>query len=224
MKTYAIIVAGGSGTRMGAQMPKQFLLLQNKPVLLHTIERISSFFDDIEIVLALPKAYVDYWKSLANKYECRVNHTVVEGGETRFHSVKNALLKVEPDSIVAIHDGVRPLVSKYTWENCVLAAQKYGAAIPVLELNDSLRQLNNELSVAVDRAAFRLVQTPQSFQSDIILRAYRQNYDPAFTDDASVVEKLGHQIHLVPGNRENIKITRAADLHIAQALLAKGIV
>jgi len=221
MKTYAIIVAGGSGKRMGANIPKQFLLLKNKPVLLHTLERIASFSDNLEIVLALPKSHIDYWKSLSRKYDCRVKHTIVEGGETRFHSVQNALKKVKKESIVAIHDGVRPLISAGAWDRCVLSAKKHGAVIPVLEFNDSVRLVEGDDSKAVDRSKYRLVQTPQTFQSEIILKAYQQEYDNRFTDDASVVEKNGRTIYLERGNRENIKITRQLDLTLAEVLIDK---
>lgn len=221
MKTYAIIVAGGSGTRMGANIPKQFLLLKNKPVLLHTLEQIASFDNDIEIVLALPKSHIQYWQGLSRKYDCRVKHTVVEGGNTRFESVSNALREVKEESIVAVHDGVRPLVSAGAWERCVLAAQKHGAVIPVLEVNDSVRQVSNEGSKAVDRDQYRLVQTPQTFRSEVLLSAYEQEFHASFTDDASVVEKNGHTIYLEKGNRENIKITRQIDLTLAEVLIDK---
>ncbi len=219
MRTYAVIVAGGSGTRMGGNIPKQFLLLKNKPVLQHTLERITSFDADVELILALPASHIDYWKSLARKHDCRIQHTIVEGGETRFHSVKNALKEIKEEAIVAIHDGVRPLVSPVAWERCIKAAHKHGAVIPVLELNDSIREVKDKGSKAVNRENFRLVQTPQTFRSEIIIKAYEQDFDESFTDDASVVEKMGQTIYLEKGNRENIKITRQLDLSIAEVLI-----
>jgi 2-C-methyl-D-erythritol 4-phosphate cytidylyltransferase len=220
MHKYAIIVAGGKGERMGVNTPKQFLELAGKPILMHTLEKFNQTFSSIEIILALPENQIDFWEELCCKYEfTNVPHQIVKGGETRFHSVKNALTLVKENSIVAIHDGVRPLVSSQTIKACFTEAESKGNAIPVVPVVESLRYVNKEENKAVKRSCYRLVQTPQCFSSALILKAYQQKYDNAFTDDASVVEKLGETIHLVEGNKENIKITTAEDLIIAEALL-----
>lgn len=224
MKTYAIIVAGGSGLRMGAALPKQFLELDGKPILQHTLERIASFHTntDLEIILALPESHIQFWNSLCQKHNCTVPHQITLGGETRFHSVQNALKQVTEKSLVAIHDGVRPLVSEQTWNNCLAAAQEKAAVVPVMEMTESVRQITPEGSQSVNRAQYRLVQTPQTFQSTLILKAYQQAFQNHFTDDASVIEFLGESVFLTEGNVENIKITRHSDLGIASILLAQA--
>lgn len=219
MKQYIIIVAGGSGTRMGSATPKQFLELLGQPILMHTLSKFQQAVPNGEIILALPKNEQDTWKQLCQKHAFAIPHTIVNGGETRFHSVQNALQGVKADGLVVIHDGVRPLVSKEVILNCIKAAQKHGAAIPVLALQDSIRQKTETGSQVADRNQFVLVQTPQCFQSDLILKAYQQPYNNSFTDDASVVEQLGHSIHLVDGNKENIKITTPTDLKVATTFL-----
>ncbi|MEN9444529.1 MAG: hypothetical protein RIS47_1419 [Bacteroidota bacterium] len=219
MDKYAIVLAGGSGLRMGSEIPKQFIVLHNKPILQHTIERIASFLPEIQIVLALPQGHISYWESLVETYACKVAHTIVPGGNTRFHSVQNALAVLKTEGIVAIHDGVRPLVSKEAWLACMEAAEVSGAAILVTELTDSIRVLDGTGSTALDRSAYRLVQTPQTFRTQLVKEAYRQAYSDKFTDDASVVESLGYSIELVTGNSENIKITRKSDLLVAADLL-----
>jgi 2-C-methyl-D-erythritol 4-phosphate cytidylyltransferase len=221
MHKYVLIVAGGKGERMGAEVPKQFLELAGKPILMHTLEKFSSTFPSIEILLALPENQIDFWKELCYKYEfTNVPHQIVIGGETRFHSVQNALALVKEKSIVAIHDGVRPLVSSQTILTCFNEAEKMGNAVPVVPVFESLRYIiGNKKNNAVKRSCYRLVQTPQCFTSDLILKAYQQEFDANFTDDASVVEKLGEDIHLVAGNKENIKITTTEDLITAEALI-----
>lgn len=220
MHKYAIIVAGGKGERMGTEVPKQFLKLAGKPIIMHTIEKFYKTFPAIEIIIALPENQIDFWKELCCKYTfTTIPHQLVNGGETRFHSVKNALILVKEKSIVAIHDGVRPLVNSKTITTCFLEAEKKGNAIPVVPVVESLRYVNKEQNEAVKRSCYRLVQTPQCFSSELILKAYQQDFDESFTDDASVVEKLGEKIHLVKGNAENVKITTAIDLIIAEALI-----
>lgn len=223
MKKYAIIVAGGSGTRMQTTVPKQFLILKNRPVLMHTIEIFFNYNNEIELIVALPENQLDYWEQLCEKYQFIIPHTIVKGGKTRFHSVKNALAKVSKDALVAIHDGVRPCVSFTTIKKCFETAEKYGAALPVTDVVESLRKIEGDNSVAVNRKNYKLVQTPQVFKSKIIKTAYNQEYNEKFTDDASVVEYSGTKIALVNGNRENIKITTPTDLEMAENLvLASG--
>lgn len=222
MHKYAIIVAGGKGERMGASTPKQFLELTGKPILMHTLEKFKQTIPSIEIILALPENQIDFWEELCYKYKfVNTPHQIVKGGETRFHSVKNALTLVKENSLVAIHDGVRPLVNSKTIETCFSEADKNGNAIPVVDVLDSLRHVSKQdnINESVARNCYKLVQTPQCFQSELILKAYNQDFENSFTDDASVVEKLGETINLVEGNRENIKITTAEDLLIAETLL-----
>lgn len=219
---YAIIVAGGKGERMGASTPKQFLELAGKPILMHTLEKFKQTIPSIEIILALPENQIDFWEELCYKHKfVNIPHQIIKGGETRFHSVKNALTLVKENSIVAIHDGVRPLVSCQTIESCFSEAEKNGNAIPVVDVVESLRHVSKQDNVnkAVPRSCYKLVQTPQCFASDVILKAYEQEFDASFTDDASVVERLGENINLVEGNRENIKITSAEDLLVAAAFI-----
>jgi len=221
MHKYAIIVAGGKGERMGSDTPKQFLELKGKPILMHTIEKFKSTFQDIEIILALPENQIDFWKELCCKYAFDVSsQQIVKGGQTRFHSVQNALKAVSTQGIVAIHDGVRPLVSKNTINTCFNEANEKGNAIPSIDVVESLRHVSkqDQTNHAVARSCYKLIQTPQCFNSELILRAYQQDFDTAFTDDASVVENLGKTIYLVEGNKENIKITSPVDLKIAEAL------
>ena len=220
MHKYAIIVAGGKGERMGASTPKQFLELNGKPILMHTLEKFKQTDPSIEIILALPENQIDFWEGLFSKYQVpKVPHQIVKGGETRFHSVKNALQLVKEKSIVAIHDGVRPLVSEACIISCIAEAEKLGNAIPIVDVVDSLRKVHKEENEAVPRSCYKIIQTPQCFDSELILKAYDQEFDNSFTDDASVVEKLGEKINLVAGNRENIKITTTEDIVIAEALI-----
>lgn len=222
MHKYAIIVAGGKGERMGQKIPKQFLELKGKPILMHTIEKFKSTFQDIEIILALPENQLDFWEEL-----CVLHHfpfspqRVVKGGKTRFHSVQNALKLVTEKGIVGIHDGVRPLVSAETILNCFKTAEQKGNAVPVVDVVDSLRHVSKQdgTNEAVTRSCYKAVQTPQCFSSELILKAYEQDFNPSFTDDASVVERLGETIYLVEGNTENIKITTQQDLMLANSLL-----
>jgi 2-C-methyl-D-erythritol 4-phosphate cytidylyltransferase len=222
MLKYAIIVAGGKGERMGTEVPKQFLELDSKPILMHTLEKFNQTFSPIEIILALPKNQIDFWEELCCKYEfTNVPHQIVKGGETRFHSVKNALTLVKGKSVVAIHDGVRPLVSSRTIEDCFSEAEQKGNAIPVIDVVESLRYVSKKdnTNKAVPRTCYKIVQTPQCFSSELIQKAYQQEFDNSFTDDACVVEKIGETIHLVLGNKDNIKITSAEDLIFAEAIL-----
>ncbi|MBN1107254.1 MAG: 2-C-methyl-D-erythritol 4-phosphate cytidylyltransferase [Bacteroidales bacterium] len=219
MKLYALIVAGGAGKRMGAELPKQYLELAGKPVLMHTLERFKTFNEEIEIITVLPENQLRFWDDLQKHYSFSIPHTIVKGGKARFFSVKNGLKFVTGDSLVAIHDGVRPFVSIATIQTCFETAGKLGNAIPVIPPTDSLRMLTEEGSQPVNRQQYRQIQTPQVFASGLIKKAYLQEYLPEFTDDATVLEKTGVKINLVEGNRENIKITTPEDLLISAALL-----
>jgi 2-C-methyl-D-erythritol 4-phosphate cytidylyltransferase len=222
MKKIFIIVAGGSGSRMETEIPKQFLELCGKPVLMHTIQVFHNFDPDSKIILVLPEDQRQFWKGLCLKYSFPLIHQVVSGGKTRFHSVKNGLSQIEGEGIVFIHDGVRPLVSKQTLDRCLETAQECGNAIPVLPVTESLRKLEGDQNISVDRSQYFGVQTPQTFRSEQILEAFKQDFDLAFTDDASVAEKAGFSIHMVEGNRENIKITTPIDLIVAKAFFKTG--
>jgi len=219
LKKYVIIVAGGFGTRMNNSVPKQFLLLAGKPVLFHTINAFFSYNNEISIILVLPSSQISKWKELCDENHLTIPHNIVEGGETRFHSVKNGLKSIEEAGLIAIHDGVRPLVSNETISRVYNTAEKLGTAIPVLSVNDSIREISNKTNKSVNRNNLKIVQTPQCFKSEIINKAYQQSYNEMFTDDATVVEKTGEEIFLVDGNNENIKITTAIDLLIAENLI-----
>jgi 2-C-methyl-D-erythritol 4-phosphate cytidylyltransferase len=219
MKKFALIVAGGSGSRMNLALPKQFIELCGKPILMHTMEAFYRFDKNIKIVLALPEKQFDYWQKLGQKHNFNLPHKVVAGGESRFHTVKNGLQAISEDGLVAIHDGVRPLVSCGTIERCFSTAAQYGNAIPCFPVYESVRQASGDTSTMIDRASLRLVQTPQVFSCSTIKRAFEQQCDQNFTDDASVLEFMGEKIHMVEGNRENIKVTDLLDLIIVEALL-----
>jgi 2-C-methyl-D-erythritol 4-phosphate cytidylyltransferase len=217
---FAIIVAGGRGMRMGQDVPKQFIPLGEKPVLMHTLERFYQFNPNLSLILVLPADQFAYWKALCKKHLFELPHQLVEGGETRFHSVQNGLTRVTK-GLVAIHDGVRPFVSMETIARCFSAAETCGAAIPVTNMIESLRMLSGNKSKALPRDSYRAVQTPQVFRAGLIKSAYNQPYNNTFTDDASVVEAAGYEVTLVEGNRENIKITTPFDLLIADSLLKR---
>lgn len=215
MKTFAIIVAGGKGLRMGGDVPKQFLPIGGKPVLMHTIEAFREALDDVQIVLVLPAEQHDYWLKLCKDYNFRSPELIATGGETRFHSVKNglALLPEDDEAVVGVHDGVRPFVSRDTIQRCFGTAAEGKAVVPVVPVVETLRQiLPDGSSITRPRNEFRLVQTPQTFPLALLKQAYEQPYSEVFTDDASVVEAMGKGITMVEGNRENIKLTTPADL------------
>lgn len=217
MNKYVIIVAGGRGLRMGSELPKQFLLLGGKPVLMHTIDAFYRYDADIQVVLVLPRDHQDYWKSLCSSYHFEIPHRIVDGGETRFHSVRNGLQVIGGTGLVGVHDGVRPFVSKEVIERCYLEAEQKQAVIPVVEVVETVRHLQGDESLTVPRNEYRLVQTPQVFSVPLLKKAYLQPYSPSFTDDASVVESFGEKVFLTEGNRENIKITTPFDLIIGKA-------
>lgn len=216
-----LIVAGGRGARMGSEQPKQFLPLAGRPVLMHTIEAFDRWDNTSDLLLVLPADQRDTWQQLCEAHAFRRPHRVVSGGATRFHSVLNGLRAIPATSgLIAVHDGVRPLVSPSVIAACFAAAEAYGAAIPVLPMIESVRQIDADgRSRPIDREQLRIVQTPQVFRADILRAAYLRPYDPRFTDDASVVEASGAPIHLVPGNRENIKLTTPMDLALAEVLM-----
>lgn len=215
-----LIVAGGKGLRMGGEIPKQFLPVGGKPVLMRTIEAFYQYDPLINIILVLPGEQQDYWKELCKEYFFTIPCKLADGGETRFRSVKNGLAFVCDDGLVGVHDGVRPFVSQEVIIRCFSVAEKEHAVIPVVEMVETVRCLcNSNKSVTVNRDNYRLVQTPQVFSASLLKKAYTQPYSCNFTDDASVVEALGENICLVEGNRENIKLTTPFDLKIAEALL-----
>ena len=218
---YVIIVAGGKGLRMGSDIPKQFLPIGGKPVLMRTLERFRTYSDDLQIILVLPEAQQDYWRQLCEEYHFDVEYQLAKGGQTRFHSVQNGLALV-PDNaegVVGVHDGVRPFPSIEVIRNCYETAKVKKAVIPVIPVVETVRHLENEGSVTVPRSDYRLVQTPQTFDIQLLKAANHQPYNDGFTDDASVVESYGHAITLVEGNRENIKITTPYDMKIAEVLI-----
>jgi 2-C-methyl-D-erythritol 4-phosphate cytidylyltransferase len=219
MSNAVIIVAGGIGNRMGSDIPKQFLMLENEPILMHTMRRFIDFDSKIKIIVVLPQKQIAFWKSLCDEYQFTIPHEMVHGGTSRFHSVKNGLSKITGPSVVGIHDGVRPFVSAETIRSCYQVAEKKGNAIPVVPVNETVRMVSDNQSQIVDRNKLWMVQTPQVFQSEIILKSFEQKYSDSFTDDANVVEAAGHHINLVDGNRENIKITTKTDLIIAEAFI-----
>ena len=218
---YVIIVAGGKGLRMGSDIPKQFLPIGGKPVLMRTLERFREYSADLQIILVLPETQQAYWQELCGKYDFKVKYQLANGGQTRFHSVQNGLALVPDDAegVVGVHDGVRPFPSIEVIKNCYETARTAKAVIPVIPVVETVRHLEGDSSVTVPRGDYRLVQTPQTFDIQLLKAANRQPYNDGFTDDASVVESYGHAITLVEGNRENIKITTPYDLKIAEVLI-----
>jgi len=218
MKRFAIIVAGGSGQRMKTSIPKQFLKINNEVILMRSIRAFYEYDSSIKIIIALPNNQINYWKELCVKHDFTIPHKLVNGGNTRFHSVNNALNEIENEGIVAIHDGVRPLVSQATIDNVFEIALTNGNAVPYIDCVDSIRKVEGNSNKPVVRNNHKLIQTPQAFDCKTIKDAYNQEWNESFTDDASVVERTNIQINLVPGNRENIKITNQVDLIIAESL------
>ncbi len=221
---YIIIVAGGKGLRMGSDIPKQFLPIGGKPVLMRTLERFREYSAELQMILVLPEAQQEYWHQLCKEYHFDVEYTLANGGQTRFHSVQNGLAKVPDDAqgVVGVHDGVRPFPSIEVIKNCYETARTKKAVIPVIPVVETVRQLisnGQKNSKTVPRDQYRLVQTPQTFDIQLLKAANRQPYNDGFTDDASVVESYGYEITLVEGNRENIKITTPYDMKIAEVLI-----
>jgi 2-C-methyl-D-erythritol 4-phosphate cytidylyltransferase len=219
MKKIVIIVAGGTGTRMKDNIPKQFLEINGKPILIYSFEAFYKYDKSIRFILSLHPDYFPLWGKIIKKYPAYLNHEIVKGGRTRFHSVQNAVKIIKEKALVAIHDAVRPLVSVDTIERCFKTAGINGSAIPFLEISESLREITSTGSRPVDRSKIRTIQTPQVFRSDILIKAYSQKYNRKYTDDSTVVENAGYKIALVEGNRYNIKITTKEDLFLAETIL-----
>jgi 2-C-methyl-D-erythritol 4-phosphate cytidylyltransferase len=221
MKKIAIIVAGGTGQRMGSVVPKQFLEIEGKAILLHTIDQFIAAFSDIELVIVLPQGYIQEGQTLLAQNGYNKNIQFVAGGETRFQSVKNGLTKVSNDAVVFVHDAVRCLLTPALIQRCYQQAVEKGSAIPAVSATDTVRLIQGKGHILLDRENVMLIQTPQTFQADILLAAFKQDYIPEFTDEANVVEANGKSVYLVDGEFENIKITRPLDLAIAAYILAK---
>jgi 2-C-methyl-D-erythritol 4-phosphate cytidylyltransferase len=217
MTSTIIITAGGIGKRMNTAVPKQFLLLNGTPILMHTIQRFFDFDAQAQLLVTLPAIWFNEWALLCEQHNFTLKHHVVEGGTERFDSIKEAL-KLATGEVICIHDGVRPFVSTETIQAVFDAVHHTGASIPVIEVNESLRHVLPNSNIAVDRSKFKQVQTPQCFEASLLKKAYEKEYQPTFTDDASVVENIGVKITLVPGNAENIKITSPLDLAIGELL------
>jgi len=220
-KKIAIIVAGGTGQRMGSVVPKQFLEIQGKPILLHTIDQFVAAFSDIQLVVVLPEGYIQEGKDLLSKNGFTKNIVFVPGGDTRFQSVKNGLAQVNESAIVFVHDAVRCLLTPALIQRCYQQALENGSAIPAVSSTDTVRLMKGNNNELFDRENVMLIQTPQTFQSDLLLAAFNQEYIASFTDEANVVEASGKPVSIVDGEFENIKITRPLDLAIAEYILAK---
>lgn len=219
MRYSFIITAGGIGKRMGSTQPKQFLNIGGQPILMHTIARLAAYDATAQLIVTLPDTHIAEWKSLCAQHSFAIQHEIIAGGVERYHSIKNALA-ISTGNVIGVHDGVRPFVSNDLLDRLTQAVEQYKAVIPVISVNESLRKVANDQSnSAVERSEFRVVQTPQLFEASVLRAAYETPFSPSFTDDASLVEQLGHPIHLVEGTQENIKITRSIDLVIADYYL-----
>jgi 2-C-methyl-D-erythritol 4-phosphate cytidylyltransferase len=219
MKKYAVIVAGGNGSRMGGTIPKQFMLLKDKPVLYYTLKAFLDSYTDLQVILVLPVDYTDMGQEIIDAYFDKERIRITAGGDTRFQSVKNGLGLIEEEAIIFVHDGVRCLVSAALIHRCYDAAMETGSAIPAIASRDSVRLITEEGNDAIDRNMVMLVQTPQTFHSKILISAFQIDYKDKFTDEATVVEAYGLKVSLVEGEENNIKITRPIDLLIAESLL-----
>lgn len=221
LKNYAVIVAGGRGSRMGTAVPKQFLPFLGKPLLCHAIEAFARAIPGIKLILVLPQEELNSAQTVLRSYLSNIPVTTVAGGETRYHSVQNGLKKVNDDGIVFVHDGVRPIVSQELILSCYRQAIEKGSAVPVIPVNESVRIMDGERSHPLDRELLRIIQTPQTFRTNLILPAFSQEYHPSFTDEATVAESYGTTVHLIEGTRDNIKITTPEDMMIAEVLTRK---
>lgn len=221
MKKYAVIVAGGNGTRMGSVVPKQFLQLNGRPVVWHTLETFLHAFEDLQIILVVPANFEPEGKALIQQTTAPWRIQMVAGGATRFHSVQNGLQQIEEESVVFVHDGVRCLLTEKLIRRCYNQALEKGSAIPAVAVSDSIRMAEGNTTRAIDRNLLLAVQTPQTFRSEIILPAFRQAYSEAFTDEATVAEAAGHKVFMIEGEKANIKITLPADLVIAEQLIGR---
>jgi 2-C-methyl-D-erythritol 4-phosphate cytidylyltransferase len=221
MKKIALIVAGGKGNRMNTDIPKQFLLLKNKPVLYYTLKAFIDAYENIEIILVLPEEHIGKGQEIIDGYFDHSRIRIIAGGRTRFHSVQNGLALINEESIIFVHDGVRCLLTGNLIRKCYEAAVEIGNAVPAIECRDSVRLLNANGNKIMDRNKVKLIQTPQTFHSKILLPAYKIDYKDKFTDEASVVEAYGLTINLIEGEKNNIKITTPVDLHLAEILLSE---
>ena len=221
MKKYAIIVAGGSGIRMGGNLPKQFMLLRDKPVLYYTLKAFIESYEDLQVILVLPMDYTDMGQEIIDAFFDKDRIRITAGGDTRFQSVKNGLALVEEESVVFVHDGVRCLLTKELIHRCYAMAAETGTAIPAIPSKDSIRLITDEGNAAFDRNRVMLIQTPQTFHSKIIVPAFQIDYKDKFTDEATVAEAYGIKVSLVEGEETNIKITRPVDLLLAEQILAE---
>lgn len=219
VRKYAVIVAGGKGLRMGSSVPKQFLPLQGKPLLCHPIEAFANAIPGIKLILVLPKDQVGSAQTVLRSYLSGIDVHTVAGGETRYHSVQAGLKEVKNDGIVFIHDGARPIISEQFIQSCYAQALEKGSAIPAIPITESMRVVNGDQSNPLDRDQLRIIQTPQTFTTELILPAFRQEYQPGFTDEATVLEAFGTPVHLIDGMPDNIKVTTPYDMVIAEALL-----
>jgi 2-C-methyl-D-erythritol 4-phosphate cytidylyltransferase len=219
MNKYAVIVAGGKGERMGSAVPKQFLPLSGKPVLYYTVKAFIDAYPDMQLILVLPQHHISYAQMVLTEFPQRIDLTIVAGGETRFHSVKNGLAAIPQPGVVFVHDGVRPLLSTSLIQRCYEQAIQLGSAIPAIPVADSVRMVTDEGSHPVNRTHLRIIQTPQTFLTSILVPAFNAPYSDSFTDEATVAEAAGHTIHLIDGERYNIKITTPEDLIMAEAIL-----
>lgn len=219
MKKYAIIVAGGSGTRMGSNIPKQFLLLKEKPILYYTLKTFLEAYDDLQIILVLPVEYTDMGREIIDAYFDKDRIQITAGGDTRFQSVKNGLQLIDEESIIFVHDGVRCLLSADLIHRCYAQALESGSAIPAIPSKDSVRLKKGEMNESVDRKSVMLIQTPQTFHSKILLPAFQIDDKDKFTDEATVVEAFGLKVFLVEGEEMNIKITTPLDLVLAERFM-----
>jgi 2-C-methyl-D-erythritol 4-phosphate cytidylyltransferase len=221
MKKTAIIVAGGTGQRMGASIPKQFLAIEGKSILLHTVSQFVAAFSDINFVIVLPADYIQEGQNIIASSGLTQHVQFTAGGETRFQSVKNGLVHVAPDAIVFVHDAVRCMLTPALIQSCYHQAVKKGSAIPAVSSTDTIRVLEGTKHHVVDRANVMMIQTPQTFNAALLIKAFEQAYQPAFTDEANVLEASGTEVYLIDGEYENIKITRPLDLAIAEFIFAK---
>jgi 2-C-methyl-D-erythritol 4-phosphate cytidylyltransferase len=219
MKRYAVIVAAGTGSRMNSSIPKQFLLLKNKPVLFYTVNAFINAYDDLQIILVLPEEHIAKGQEMIDGYFDNERIHITAGGRTRFHSVQNGLKLIKEESIIFVHDGARCMVTTHLIRRCDRAAEEYGTAIPVVSLKDSARIIIENGNKSIDRNVIKLVQTPQTFHSKILLPAYKIDYKEKFTDEASVVEAYGLKVNLIEGEENNIKITSPADLMLAEKFI-----
>jgi len=224
LKKIAIIVAGGQGNRIGGQIPKQFRQLNGKHLLLYSLEKFYNYDNGIEIIVAIPSKFIEYWESIVATHKIKIRHKVVNGGEERFHSVKNAIGSTDcANSLVAVHDAARPFVSLKLIDKLYKQAAEHGCAIPTLPVSSTLRYLEDDEWVLANRSKYRLIQTPQVFNGEMFRKAYYSDYDLSFTDDAAVYEAAGNIIHLIDGEEENIKITTPHDWEFAEFFAGKAL-